>query len=311
MEKHSKIFVAGHRGLVGQSVVKNLTSKGFSNLIVRTRSELDLCDGNKVNQFFKDEKIDYVFLCAAKVGGIVANSRYQADFLYENLAISINVIKAAADNDVKKLLNLGSSCIYPKFSKQPIVEEELLSGILEPTNEGYAVAKIAALKYCEKLNQQYGKCFISAMPTNLYGIGDNFHPENSHVIPGMLRRFHEAKINNSPEVVIWGTGMPKREFLFADDLAEGLLTLMEKYNSPEIVNVGTGVDVTILELSRIIQEVVDYKGKVVTDPSKPDGTPRKVLDVSKIKSLGWVPKHNLYEGLKITYKWALDNGVFV
>ena len=212
---------------------------------------------------------------------------------------------------MKKLLNLGSSCIYPKFSKQPIVEEELLSGILEPTNEGYAVAKIAALKYCEKLNQQYGKCFISAMPTNLYGIGDNFHPENSHVIPGMLRRFHEAKINNSPEVVIWGTGMPKREFLFADDLAEGLLTLMEKYNSPEIVNVGTGVDVTILELSRIIQEVVDYKGKVVTDPSKPDGTPRKVLDVSKIKSLGWVPKHNLYEGLKITYKWALDNGVFV
>ncbi len=310
MEKSGKIFVAGHRGLVGSACVRNLTAKGFSNIIVRTRSELDLLNQAQVNEFFRAERPDYIILAAAKVGGILFNQQYQADFLYENLMTSANVLHAAADNGAKKLLFLGSSCIYPKLAPQPIHEDSLLTGPLEPSNEGYALAKIAGLKLCEKYRTQYSKDFISVMPTNLYGPGDNFHPNHSHVIPGMMRRFHEAKVNKLPEVVVWGSGTPKREFLHVDDLAEAVSVLMETYSDPQTINVGTGIDVTIRELAECIKSVVGYEGKITLDASKPDGTPRKVLDVSRISNLGWRATYTLHDGLAMTYKWAIEQGVF-
>ncbi len=306
----ARIFVAGHRGLVGSAIVRRLKSYGFTNLVLRTRSELDLLDQAAVREFFREERIDFVFVCAAKVGGILHNSLHQADFIYENLMISANIIQAAALYDVKKLLYLGSSCIYPKFSPQPIPEEALLSGPLEPTNEGYAIAKIAGLKLCEKFYKQYGKCFVSVMPTNMYGPNDNFHPDHSHVIPGMMRRFHEAARSGASSVTVWGTGAPRREFLYADDFAEAALTVMESYNEPEFLNVGTGDDVTIRELASTMAHVVGFKGEIVFDSSKPDGTPRKVLDVSKVKSLGWEPQISLEVGLRLSYEWALQTDAF-
>lgn len=310
MEKNSSIFVAGHRGLVGSAIVRALQRQGFTNLVLRTRAELDLLNQAAVNDFFASTPIDYVFMAAAKVGGILFNNLYQADFLYENLVVSTNTMHAAANSNVKKLIFLGSSCIYPKHAPQPIKEEYLLTGPLEPTNEGYALSKIAGLKLCEKYQLQYKKRFISAMPTNLYGVNDNFHPEHSHVIPALMRRFHEAKLKNLPEVVIWGTGTPKREFLYVDDLAEAIVLLMAHYEEPSTINVGTGEDCTILDLANLMKEVTGYQGKVLTDPSKPDGTPRKVLDVSKIKALGWSPRFTLREGLDLTYRWALENKAF-
>ena len=306
----SRIFVAGHKGLVGSAIVRRLRALGYSNLALRERAELDLVDQRAVKEFFAEEGIDFVFLAAAKVGGILYNSRYQADFLYENLMISANVLQAAAEHGVKKLLYLGSSCIYPKLAPQPIPESALLSGPLEPTNEGYALAKIAGLKLCEKYNQQYGKRFVSAMPTNMYGPNDNFHPDHSHVIPGMMRRFHEAKTQNLQSVTVWGTGKPMREFLHVDDFAEAALTLMEHYDEPGTVNVGTGEDVTIRDLAFLMKDVVGFPGDVMFDTSKPDGTMRKVLDVSRMKSLGWCPKVELASGLKHAYEWALQHGVF-
>lgn len=309
MNIDSTIFIAGHRGLVGSAIVRHLQKHGYKNIVTRNRSELDLLNQREVDRFFKDNRIDYVFLTAAKVGGILFNQRFQADFLYENLAIGTNVIHAAAENGVEKLLYLGSSCIYPKNAPQPIKEEYLLSGPLEPTNEGYALAKIAGLKLCEKYQLQYGKRFISAMPTNLYGPGDNFHPEHSHVIPGMMRRFHEAKLNGAKEVVIWGTGSPKREFLHVDDLAEGLIMLMKKYENAQTINIGTGIDCTILELAETLREIVGFRGEITLDSSKPDGTPRKVLDVTRINALGWNASLSLREGLEKTYRWTQDNGI--
>jgi GDP-L-fucose synthase len=310
MKKDSKIFVAGHRGLVGSAIVRVLREKGFENVLLRTRQELDLADQRAVADFFKAEKPEYVFLAAAKVGGILFNQRYQADFLYENLITATNIINSAFNYDTKKLLFLGSSCIYPKMAPQPIKEESLLSGPLEPTNEGYAIAKIACLKLCEKYFQQYGRDFISVMPTNLYGPGDNFHPEHSHVIPGMMRRFHEAKINGAPSVTTWGTGTPRREFLHVDDLAAALLVVMDQYTGQNIINVGTGQDVTLRELSETMREIVGFQGEIEFDTSKPDGVMRKVLDVSKINALGWSPTYSLQDGLRATYSWALANGIF-
>lgn len=310
MEKSGKIFVAGHRGLVGSACVRSLSAKGFTNIVVRTRSELDLLNQAQVNEFFRKERPDYIILAAAKVGGILFNQQFQADFLYENLMTSANVLHAAAENGAKKLLFLGSSCIYPKLAPQPIHEDSLLTGPLEPSNEGYALAKIAGLKLCEKYRTQYGRDFISVMPTNLYGPGDNFHPSHSHVIPGMMRRFHEAKVKQLPEVVVWGSGTPKREFLHVDDLAEAVSVLMQRYSDPQTINVGTGVDVTIRELAECVKSVVGYEGKITLDASKPDGTPRKVLDVNRISNLGWRPTYTLQDGLAMTYKWALEHGVF-
>jgi GDP-L-fucose synthase len=309
MKNNSKIFVAGHRGLVGSAIVNALREKGFENILLRTRQELDLADQRAVADFFKVEKPEYVFLAAAKVGGILFNQRYQADFLYENLITATNVINSAFKYDTKKLLFLGSSCIYPKMAPQPIKEESLLSGPLEPTNEGYAIAKIACLKLCEKYFLQYGRDFISVMPTNLYGPGDNFHPEHSHVIPGMMRRFHEAKIKGAPSVTTWGTGTPRREFLHVDDLAAALLVVMDQYTGQDIINVGTGQDVTLRELSETMREIVGFQGEIEFDTSKPDGVMRKVLDVSKINALGWRPTYSLQDGLRATYSWALANGI--
>lgn len=306
----SKVFVAGHRGLVGSAVVRNLKAKGFRKLILKGREELDLLDQAQVRDFFRREQPEYVIVAAAKVGGILHNQRHQADFLYENLMVSCNVIQAAAESGAEKLLYLGSSCIYPREAPQPISESSLLSGPLEPTNEGYALAKIAGLKLCEKYHEQYGKRFISVMPTNLYGIGDNFHPEHSHVIPGMMRRFHEAKARGDEQVTVWGTGRPRREFLFVDDLAEALYVLLRDYEEAQTINVGTGADVTIRELSELMAETVGFAGKLVFDESKPDGTPRKVLDVSRIKALGWSPQIDLREGLRRTYAWAMTRGAF-
>jgi GDP-L-fucose synthase len=291
--------------------VRCLSRHGYRNLIVRTRAELDLLDQGAVNRFFAEQQIDFVFVVAAKVGGILHNSRHQADFLYENLMISANLIKAAADHGVQKLLYTGSSCIYPKHSPQPIQEESLLSGPLEPTNEGYALAKIAGLKLCEKFHQQYGKCFVSVMPTNMYGPNDNFHPAHSHVIPGMMRRFHEAKVQGAPAVEVWGTGSPRREFLYVDDFAEAALVVMERYDEPSTINVGTGEDVTIRHLAEQMKAVVGYEGEIVFDTTKPDGTPRKVLDVSRIKALGWQPSVVLPEGLARAYSWALSHNRLV
>jgi GDP-L-fucose synthase len=310
LSPQSRIFIAGHRGLVGTGIVRNLRSKGFNNLALKTRAELDLLDQRAVREFFAREKIDFVFLAAATVGGIEANRTQQARFLYENLVIETNVIQSAVDSGVEKLLFLGSSCIYPKFAQQPIREDSLLTGPLEETNEGYAIAKIAGLKLCEMLNRQNGQRFISAMPTNLYGPGDKFHPTHSHVIPGMMRRFHEAKLAGRDTVEVWGTGKPRREFLHVDDLAEALVMLMEKYEAPEPINVGTGADVTIAELATLMAQSVGLDSKVHFNPERPDGTPRKCLDVSRIMNLGWKPTRSLEQGLKETYAWALAHGAF-
>ena len=306
MERSSKIYVAGHRGMVGSAIYRALTSAGHQNIITRTSTELDLRSQQAVNLFFEKEKPEYVFLAAAKVGGILANSQYKADFIYDNLLIEANVVKAAHDVKVKKLMLLGSSCIYPKFAEQPIKEESLLTGALEPTNDAYAVAKIAGIKLCQSFHQQYGDNFISVMPSNLYGYGDNYHPVNSHVLPALIRRFHEAKTQNLPEVVIWGSGSPLREFLFADDLADACLFLMNNYNSPEIINIGSGSDVSILELAKMIAHEVGYQGKISNDLSKPDGTPRKLMDVSKLHALGWKHKTELKDGIRLSYKDFLN-----
>jgi GDP-L-fucose synthase len=302
MNKEAKIYVAGHRGMVGSAIYRQLQKQGFNNICVATSQELDLKDTVAVDHFFKKNKPDYVFVAAAKVGGIYANSAYPADFLYDNLMIQNNVIEASYRYDVEKLLFLGSSCIYPKFAPQPIQEESLLSGYLETTNEAYAIAKIAGIKLCQAYYKQHGKRFISAMPTNLYGFGDNYHPENSHVLPALLRRFHEAKENDASEVIIWGSGTPLREFMFADDLGAACLFLMERYEKPEHLNVGTGEEVTILELAQIIADAVGFKGTIGFDKSKPDGTPRKLMDSTRLHNLGFRHKTSLKEGIAITYQ---------
>lgn len=307
MNKDSKIFVAGHRGLVGSALVRALEAQGFNNLTLKTRKELDLTDAHAVAEFFAQEKPEYVFLAAAKVGGIMANKNSPADFIRDNLAVELNVIDAAHKSDVKKLLFLGSSCIYPRLCPQPIKEEYLLTGELEPTNKAYALAKIAGIVMCESYNKQYGTNFISVMPTNLYGTNDNFDLENSHVLPAMIRKFHEAKNKNASSVTLWGTGSALREFLHVDDLADACLFLMGTYNDSSIVNIGTGEDLSIKELAEQIQNVVGYKGTIDWDTSKPDGTPRKLLDVSKLHALGWHHKISLEEGLKTTYEWYCDN----
>jgi len=307
MEKDAKVYVAGHRGLVGSAIMKKLKKEGYTNLVYRTSSELDLRRQEKVEEFFKEEKPDYVILAAAKVGGIQANDTYSAEFLYDNLMIETNVIDAAYQNDVKKLLFLGSSCIYPKFADQPMKEDYLLSGKLESTNEGYAVAKITGIKLCEHYNKQYNTNFISAMPTNLYGPNDNFDLKTSHVLPALIRKFHEAKVNDENEVVIWGTGKPRREFLHVDDLADSLLFLMNNYSGDQFVNVGVGKDISILELAELIKDIVGFDGEIVNDLSKPDGTPRKLLDVTRLNDLGWEAQISLEEGIKDTYQWFKEN----
>jgi GDP-L-fucose synthase len=307
MEKDAAIYVAGHRGLVGSAILRKLKSEGYSNLITRSRQELDLRDQTAVDEFFKREQPEFVFLAAAKVGGILANNTYPADFLRDNLLIQTNVIDASYRYKVKKLLFLGSSCIYPKLAPQPIKEEYLLTGELEPTNEPYAIAKIAGIKLCQSYNRQYQTNFISVMPTNLYGPGDNFDLETSHVMPALIRKFHEAKINGLEQVVVWGTGKPLREFLHVDDLADACLFLMNNYNSSEIINIGTGKDLSIAELAHKIQDIVGYQGDVVFDSSKPDGTPRKLLDVSKLFDTGWKPRIALDDGIRSTYSWYQEN----
>ncbi len=306
MDKKSKIYLAGHRGLVGSAIKRKLESKGYSNLIFRTHGELDLTNQQAVNEFFEREKPEYVFLAAAKVGGILANNTYPAEFIYENLMIEANIIHASYRNGVKKLLFLGSSCIYPKLAPQPLKEEYLLTGPLEETNEAYAIAKIAGIRLCKHYNQQYGTNFISVMPTNLYGPNDNFDLETSHVMPALIRKFHEAKVKNEPEVVIWGTGKPLREFMHVDDMADACVHLMEKYNTDgigEFVNIGVGKDITIGELSEVIKEIVGFEGTVRKDLSKPDGTPQKLLDITKLSSLGWKAKISLRDGIEQTYEW--------
>lgn len=307
MEKGSKIYVAGHRGLVGSAIVRNLKEKGYTNIIGKTHSELDLKNQASVRKFFEEEKPEYVFLAAAKVGGINANNTAPADFIYENLEIQNNVIKAAFDFKVKKLLFLGSSCIYPKMCPQPIKEEYLLSGYLEPTNEAYALAKIAGLKMCQFFKRQYGADFISCMPTNLYGPNDNFDLNSSHVMPALIRKFHEAKVNNEPFVEVWGTGKPLREFLHVDDMADGCVFLMENYDGEGHVNIGTGKEVSIRELAEIIKEVVGFNGELRFNTDKPDGTPRKLLDVSRLRKLGWTYNIELKNGITSAYEWYIDN----
>ena len=290
MNKESKIYVAGHRGMVGSAIVRRLQKEGYNNIVTRTSKELDLRNQAQVEAFFTEEKPEYVFLAAAKVGGILANNTYKTEFIYDNLMIEANVIHAAHKNNVTKLLFLGSSCIYPKMSPQPIKEEYLLSGYLEPTNQPYAIAKIAGIELCQDYHAQYGDNFISVMPTNLYGPNDNYDLKNSHVLPALLRKFHTAKINNLPQVEIWGTGSPKREFLHVDDLADACFYLMQNYNQPDLVNIGTGEDISIKDLALLIKDITGYEGELTFDTSKPDGTPRKLLDVSKLHGLGW--KHN-------------------
>ncbi|MGG7058151.1 GDP-L-fucose synthase [Clostridium tertium] len=307
MEKNSKIYVAGHKGLVGSAIVRELQKKGYTNVIGKTHKELDLMDSMAVENFFKEEKPEYVFLAAAKVGGIYANSTYPADFIYQNLQIQNNVIGNAHKYGVKKLMFLGSSCIYPKMCPQPIKEEYLLSGYLEETNEAYALAKISGLKMCEFFNKQYGTNFISVMPTNLYGPYDNFHPENSHVMPALIRRFHEAKVNNAKEVVVWGSGTPLREFLYSEDMADACIYLMENYEGNDFFNIGTGKEITIKGLAELIKEVVGYEGEIVWDSTKPDGTPRKLLDVSRLEKAGWKYKMELKDGIREAYKWFIEN----
>ncbi len=307
MEKDAKIFVAGHRGMVGSAIVRRLRDSGFTNLVVRTRRELDLTRQAGVEEFFRAERPDYVFLAAARVGGIHANRTYPAEFLYDNLAIQTNVIHAAWRHGTRKLLFLGSSCIYPRLAPQPIKEEYLLTGPLEQTNECYAVAKIAGLKMVQAYRRQYGFRGISLMPTNLYGPGDNFDLETSHVLPALLRKFHDAIAHRRPEVVVWGTGKPRREFLYVDDLADAALFLMERYDSEEIINVGAGKDISIAELATLIAETTGFQGRIVYDSTMPDGTPRKLLDVSRLNSLGWQARTSLREGIRKTYEWFLSN----
>ena len=302
MNKDSKIYVAGHRGMVGSAIVRKLKELGYNKIITKSRKELDLTNQFQVSQFFHFEKPEYVFLAAAKVGGIKANDDFRADFIYENIMIQSNIIKASHDSGVKKLLFLGSTCIYPKLSPQPIKEEYLLTGLLEPTNDAYAIAKISGIKMCQDFNKQYGDNFISVMPTNLYGYNDNYDLNNSHVLPALIRKFHEAKIEGKEMVEIWGTGTPMREFLFVDDLADACHYLMNNYNSPEIVNIGTGEDLTIKELAYLVRDVVGYKGDIYFNTDKPDGTPKKLSDVSKLKEIGWSYKTSLREGLEKTYK---------
>jgi GDP-L-fucose synthase len=307
MEKEAKIYIAGHKGMVGSAIHRKLVKEGFSNFITRTSDNLDLRNQQQVAEFFENEKPDYVFLAAAKVGGIVANNTYRADFLYDNLQIQNNVIHNSYLNGVKKLMFLGSSCIYPKLAPQPLKEEYLLTGLLEPTNEPYAIAKIAGIKMCDAYRTQYGCNFISVMPTNLYGYNDNYHPQNSHVLPALIRRFHEAKEQNLPDVTIWGTGSPKREFLFADDLAEACYYLMQNYDEEGLVNIGTGEDLSIKDLALLIKDIVGYNGQIKFDSTKPDGTPRKLMDVSKLHTKGWKHKIDLEEGIKLAYEDFLQN----
>lgn len=302
MEKHSKIFVAGHRGMVGSAIVRKLQTEGYNNLVLRSSTELDLRNQSAVEKFFSEEKPEYVFLAAAKVGGIMANNTYRADFLYENLMIQSNVIHQSYVHKVKKLLFLGSSCIYPKLAPQPLREEYLLSGYLEETNEPYAIAKIAGIKLCENYRRQYGCDFISAMPTNLYGPNDNYDLQSSHVIPALIRKFDEANRGGLNTVEVWGTGKPQREFLHVDDLASACLFLMETYSDLQFVNVGTGFDISIKELAELIKKVIGFSGEIVWDATKPDGTPKKLMDISQLKQGGWIPKINLEYGLQLVYK---------
>ncbi len=307
MEKHAKIYVAGHRGMVGSAIVRNLEERGYTNIIYREFEDLDLRRQDQVEKFFEEESPEYVYLAAAKVGGIHANNTYPAEFIYDNLMIEANIIHSAYKSGVKKLLFLGSSCIYPKFAEQPIKEEYLLEGQLEPTNEAYAIAKITGIELCKFYRKQYGVDFISAMPTNLYGVNDNFDLETSHVMPALIRKFHEAKVNGDKEVVMWGTGKPRREFMYVDDLAAGLNHLMLHYSEEMHVNMGTGEDIEIGELARIIKEVVGYEGKIVNDLSKPDGTPRKLLNVERLHSTGFKHKVGLREGIEKVYRWYLES----
>ena len=307
LDRTKKIYVAGHRGLVGSALIRRLEKDGFINIVTKTHGELDLTRQSDVEGFFAEEKPAYVILAAAKVGGIHANDTYPADFIMKNLQIECNVIDAAYKNGVEKLLFLGSSCIYPRECPQPIKEEYLLSGYLEKTNEAYALAKIAGLKMCAYYNQQYGTDYISVMPCNLYGINDNFSLENSHVLPALMRKFHEAKVKNEPTVTVWGSGKPLREFLNVDDLADACLYLMDHYSGNEFFNVGSGKEITILELAEMVKKVPGYQGKIVMDSSKPDGTPRKLTDISRLKAMGWKPKIDLEEGLKQTYEWYKTN----
>ncbi|MFC4803889.1 GDP-L-fucose synthase family protein [Filifactor villosus] len=307
MKQNDKIYVAGHRGMVGSAIVRRLEAEGYNNIVTRTHKELDLCRQEEVETFFEEERPDYVFLAAAKVGGIVANSSALADFMYENMVMEMNVIHSAWKNGCKKLEFLGSSCIYPKFAPQPMPESCLLTGSLEETNEAYALAKISGLKYCEYLNRQYGTDYISVMPTNLYGPNDNYHPTNSHVLPALIRRFHEAKEGGVPEVACWGTGTPLREFLYVDDLADACVFLMNNYSGNQTVNVGTGKEITIKKLTELVSEIVGYKGSIVWDTDKPDGTPRKLLDVSKLEALGWKYKTELRDGIRLAYEDFLNN----
>jgi Nucleoside-diphosphate-sugar epimerases len=309
MEKGAKIFVAGHRGMVGSAIVRTLEKEGYDNIITRSHKELDLCRQEEVEQFFSHEKPEYVFLAAAKVGGIMANSEALADFMYENMILEMNVIHSAWQNDCKKLLFLGSSCIYPRMAPQPMPESCLLTSELEKTNEAYALAKISGLKYCEYLNKQYGTDYISAMPTNLYGPNDNYHPTHSHVLPALIRKLHEAKEAGESEVICWGTGTPLREFLYVDDLADACVFLMNHYSGDETVNVGTGKELTIRELTEIVARVVGFQGEIKWDADKPDGTPRKLLDVTKLRDLGWTYKVELEEGIRLAYEDFLSNPI--
>jgi len=302
MEKSEKIYVAGHRGMVGSAIVRKLKAEGYNNLVFRASSELDLRNQDAVTQFFIQTKPEYVFLAAAKVGGIYSNNKYRADFIYENLMISSNVIHSSYMNSVRKLMFLGSSCIYPKMAPQPLKEEYLLSGQLEPTNEPYAIAKIAGLKMCEAYRDQYGCNYISVMPTNLYGPNDNYHPENSHVLPALIRKFHEARINNHHSVTVWGTGNALREFLHSDDLADACVYLMQHYNEKEFVNIGVGKDISIKDLAHLVKKITGFRGEIIFDREKPDGTPRKLMDTSKLNALGWQPKINIEEGIASVYK---------
>lgn len=307
MEKNAKIYVAGHNGMVGSAIVRELKRQGYLNIVTKTHKDLDLTRQQQVEDFFATEKPDYVFLAAAKVGGIMANDLHPADFMYQNMILEMNVIRSAYINGCKKLMFLGSSCIYPRLAPQPMKEDCLLTSSLEKTNEAYALAKISGLKYCEYLNRQYGTDYISVMPTNLYGPNDNYHPLHSHVLPALIRRFHEAKVAGNKEVTCWGTGTPLREFLYVDDLANACVFLMNNYSGNETVNLGTGKEVTIKELTETVAEVVGYDGEIKWDKSKPDGTPRKLLDVSKLKSLGWQYKTELKDGIKLAYEDFLTN----
>lgn len=307
MNLQDKIYIAGHRGMVGSAILRQLKEKGYTNFVLKTSSELDLRNQQAVADFFTEEKPDYVFLAAAKVGGIIANNTYKADFIYENLMIQNNIIHQSYLNDVKKLMFLGSSCIYPKMAPQPLKEEYMLTGELEPTNEPYAIAKIAGIKMCDAYRDQFGCNFISVMPTNLYGPNDNYDLKNSHVLPAMLRKFITAKRNNEPSVTIWGTGSPKREFLHADDLAEACLYLMENYNEQGLVNIGVGEDISILDLAILVKRIVGFEGEILTDTSKPDGTPRKLMDVYKLNSFGWKAKTTLEDGIKKVYEEIKDS----